>query len=104
MRKKASWLIMLVVIAMLSSAIVSLTGPATASAPQVQGIDGNTIKVGGMNDALRVLRRRRRFQRAHLASEQDEGTRQVQDRLHRVDRCSGHTGQGHHDHAEPDRS
>ena len=52
MRNKAPWLITLVVVAMLSSAMVSLSGPASAIAPGAQGIDGNTIKVGGMNDEL----------------------------------------------------
>ena len=52
MRNKARWLVTLVVIALVSSAMVSLSGPATATAPQAQGINGNTIKVGGMTDAL----------------------------------------------------
>ena len=52
MRTKSSWLIMLVVTALSASTIVAFTSPATAHVPQAQGIDGTTIKVGGMNDAL----------------------------------------------------
>jgi ABC-type branched-subunit amino acid transport system substrate-binding protein len=52
MRVKARWLSLLVVTMVVAGSAMVLAGGAGASAPRVQGIDGNTIKVGGMFDAL----------------------------------------------------
>jgi ABC-type branched-subunit amino acid transport system substrate-binding protein len=52
MRGKARWLAVLVVVVVTASTAMALSGGAGATAPQVQGISGNTIKVGGMFDAL----------------------------------------------------
>ena len=52
MRLKAPRLVVPVVVALLAGVVISISSSATASAPQVQGIDGTTIKVGGMTDAL----------------------------------------------------
>ena len=52
MRHKALRLVVPVLVALLAGAVVSLSSPATATAPQAQGIEGTTIKVGGMTDAL----------------------------------------------------
>jgi branched-chain amino acid transport system substrate-binding protein len=52
MRAKARWLSVLVVVFIAAGTTMTLTGGAGASAPAVQGISGNTIKVGGIVDAL----------------------------------------------------
>jgi ABC-type branched-subunit amino acid transport system substrate-binding protein len=51
MRVNARWLSIFVVMALAASSAVALSGGASASAPQAQGINGNKIKVGGMFEA-----------------------------------------------------
>lgn len=52
MRANARWLSLFVVVLVAAGATLALPGGAGASVPHVQGISGNTIKVGGIVDNL----------------------------------------------------
>ena len=52
MRANARWLSLFVVVLVAAGATLALPGGAGADVPHVQGISGNTIKVGGIVDNL----------------------------------------------------